>query len=54
MTVEAGAFDPNREVDEIRWLSPDDAGALLTYERDLPVLESVASGLGGELVRGEP
>ena len=54
MTIEAGAFEPNREVDEVRWLPPVDAGALLTYERDLPVLERVAMGLGGELVRGEP
>ena len=52
MTVDAGAFDPNREVDEIRWLPPDQAGAVLTYDRDLPVLESL--GLGGELERGEP
>ena len=52
MTVDAGAFDPNREVDEVRWLPPDEVGALLTYERDLPVLQSL--GLGGALERGEP
>ncbi len=39
MTLEAGAFAPNREVDEIRWLAPEDAVSLLTYERDVPVLE---------------
>ena len=54
MTIEAGEFEPNREVDEIRWLLPEDAAALLTYDRDLPVLESAVGGLGGELVRSEP
>jgi 8-oxo-dGTP pyrophosphatase MutT (NUDIX family) len=33
-----GAFEPNSEVDEVRWLRPDDAARLLTYERDRPVL----------------
>ena len=28
------AFAPNEEVDELRWLSADEARALLTYERD--------------------
>ena len=54
MTIEAGEFEPNREVDEIRWLLPEDAAALLTYDRDLPVLESAVDGLGRELVRSEP
>lgn len=31
-------FTPNEEVDELRWLSPDEAAALLTYERDLALL----------------
>lgn len=34
MEVEGGAFTVNDEVDELRWLSPDDARAVLTYERD--------------------
>jgi 8-oxo-dGTP pyrophosphatase MutT (NUDIX family) len=38
MTVEDGRFAPNDEVDELRWLGLDDAGALLTYERDHTVL----------------
>lgn len=33
-----GEFAPNREVDEIRWLSLDRVGDLLTYERDLVVV----------------
>jgi 8-oxo-dGTP diphosphatase len=31
-------FTPNEEVDELRWLSPDEATALLTYERDLVLI----------------
>jgi len=34
MEVEGGAFTVNDEVDELRWLSPDEARAALTYERD--------------------
>jgi 8-oxo-dGTP diphosphatase len=33
-------FEPNDEVDELRWLSPADAAALLTYDRDKEVLEA--------------
>ena len=35
-----GKFEPHREVDEIRWLAPDDAARALTYERDLAVLRA--------------
>jgi 8-oxo-dGTP diphosphatase len=32
-------FDPGEEVDEVRWLEPDEALALLSYDRDRePVL----------------
>lgn len=34
MEVEGGAFTVNDEVDELRWLSPDEARAVLTYDRD--------------------
>ena len=34
MVVVGGAFVPNDEVDELRWLSPDDAAALLSYGHD--------------------
>jgi 8-oxo-dGTP diphosphatase len=34
-------FVPGRETDELRWLTPDDATTLLTYERDLPLLEAL-------------
>jgi 8-oxo-dGTP diphosphatase len=29
-----GAFEPNDEVDELRWLAPDDAARCLTYDHD--------------------
>ena len=35
-------FEPNAEVDELRWLSPADAAQLLTYDRDKEVLEAAA------------
>ena len=34
----AGAFVPNDEVDELRWVTREQAGQLLTYERDREVL----------------
>jgi len=39
MEVEGGEFGPNREVDEVRWLSQTDAAALLSYERDRDLLK---------------
>jgi 8-oxo-dGTP diphosphatase len=38
MRVEAGAFAPNNEVDELRCMTPGQAAQLLTYERDREVL----------------
>lgn len=39
MEVESDpGFVPNDEVDELRWLEPAQASALLTYERDRDVL----------------
>jgi 8-oxo-(d)GTP phosphatase len=34
----AGAFVPNDEVDELRWVTREQAAQLLTYERDREVL----------------
>jgi 8-oxo-dGTP diphosphatase len=39
MQVIGGAFIPSGEVDEIRWLTPADAGRLLTHRRDRALLE---------------
>ena len=35
-------FTPGREIDELRWLAPADAAAVLSYERDLALLDAVA------------
>jgi 8-oxo-dGTP diphosphatase len=44
MAVEADfGFVVNDEVDELRWLEPPDALALLTYERDRDVLAASAA-----------
>jgi 8-oxo-dGTP diphosphatase len=34
-----GMFTPTEEVDEVRWVAPADASRLLSYERDLTLLE---------------
>ena len=39
MTLTSGEFQPNDEVDELRWLPPLQALALLTYQHDRAVLE---------------
>jgi 8-oxo-dGTP pyrophosphatase MutT (NUDIX family) len=40
--VEDPGFEPNDEVDELRWLSPAEAAELLTYDRDKEVLRAAA------------
>ena len=47
MQVLGGEFSPNSEVDEIRWLPPAEAAALLTHERDAEVLAAVSPHGGG-------
>ncbi len=39
MQVESGEFAANDEVDEVRWLIPEDAAGLLTWASDHQVLE---------------
>ena len=39
-----GEFSPTEEVDELRWLEPDEAAALLTYEGDREPLRAVSTG----------
>ncbi len=41
MTPVAGRFTPTDEVDEVVWLPVEDAKAVLTYERDRPVLDAL-------------
>lgn len=40
MTVRDGRFRPNVEVDEVRWVRPKAAAALLSYRRDIAVLDA--------------
>jgi len=44
MTVEDGSFSPNDEVDEVRWLTPQQARWLLSYDRDHDVLDAFLAG----------
>ncbi len=39
------AFTPNDEVDELRWLAPPEAVALLTYPHDAELVEAAAERL---------
>ena len=39
-----GEFTPNEETDELRWLSPDEAAGLLTYDRDRELVEAASRG----------
>jgi len=42
MDVTAGEFEPNDEVDELRWVSVDEAKAMLSYDYDRDLVERVA------------
>ena len=44
MELAGGAFSPNREVDEIRWVSPEAATPLLTYRWDVDVVRALDVG----------
>jgi 8-oxo-dGTP diphosphatase len=40
---DAGTSVPNAEVDEVRWVTPDEARRLLTYEHDRAVVDGLAT-----------
>ena len=44
MTVVEGEFAPTEEVDEVRWLTVEEARRVLTYLRDVDVLEAFLRG----------
>lgn len=44
LRAEGGTFIPSPEVDDIRWLNPDDARETLSYDRDREVLEKFLRG----------
>jgi 8-oxo-dGTP diphosphatase len=39
--AEPSEFAPNDEVDELRWLTPDEAGALLSYDHDRALIRTL-------------
>lgn len=39
--IEDPGFDPNDEVDELRWLTPSEATELLTYSRDRKLVRTL-------------
>ncbi len=43
MEVEDGTFAPNDEVDELRWLAPAEAAALLSYDHDRALVAAALS-----------
>jgi 8-oxo-dGTP pyrophosphatase MutT (NUDIX family) len=43
MEPESGAFAPNEEVDEMRWLTPGEAEALLSYPHDRALVREAAA-----------
>lgn len=46
MTVVGGAFTPNDEADELRWVTPAEAVALLTYASERDVVLAALELLG--------
>lgn len=46
MEIAGGAFAPNDEVDELRWLDPSEVDQLLTYPADAEVVRRVADQRG--------
>ena len=46
MQDEGGSFEPHDEVDEVLWLSPAEARAHLSYDRDRVVLDRALAELG--------
>jgi 8-oxo-dGTP diphosphatase len=53
MTPVEGGFQPNPEVDALRWVTTGDATALLTYEHDRRVLERLLEVVPEEAAAGE-
>ncbi|MEA2458415.1 MAG: 8-oxo-dGTP diphosphatase [Thermoleophilaceae bacterium] len=45
MEPEGGEFEPNDEVDELRWLPLGDAGGVLSYDFDRELVEKAAAEL---------
>lgn len=48
LQVTDGGFEPNEEVDEVRWLEPSAAAAILTYHHDRELLARVPDLIAGD------
>lgn len=46
MEVEAGSFEPNGEVDDLRWVGLEAAERLLSYGRDRELLTALRAAVG--------
>jgi 8-oxo-dGTP pyrophosphatase MutT (NUDIX family) len=47
MEAVGGTFEPTREVDAVRWLPPEEAAGVLTYQRDREILARFVAWSGG-------
>ena len=47
MHPRGGEFEPSDEVDEVRWLTLEEARRLLTYDHDRAVLDALEGSAGG-------
>jgi hypothetical protein len=41
MRATGGSFEPNHEVDEVRWVTPGEAARLLDHDHDRHVIEAL-------------
>ncbi|ADP81700.1 NUDIX hydrolase [Pseudofrankia inefficax] len=52
LRVTGGAFTPNDEVDELRWLPPEQAAGLLSYDLDRDVVDRFLARGSGAVEEG--
>ena len=54
VTDPVGDFVPNREVDELRWLAPPAAQALLSYDYDAEIVETFVASFASRAAVSDP
>lgn len=50
MTIDGGAFVPNREVDAVAWFDLESARATLSYEHDVDLIGEIEAAIGSPTV----
>lgn len=50
MTIDGGAFVPNREVDAVAWFDPESARAVLSYRHDVHLVDEIEAAIGSPTV----